>query len=56
MNLSKKTIKHILRILNDKCEECSVPGLPTRNYVVKTKGQIRLIRCFSTKEEGRFLS
>nr|DAG04853.1 MAG TPA: hypothetical protein [Siphoviridae sp. ctGa111] len=55
MNLSKKTIKHILRILNDKCEECPVLGLSTRNYIVKNKRPNKAHTVFFNERRGTFL-
>lgn len=55
MNLSKKSIKHILRILDNKCEECPVTGLPTRNYIVKNKKPNKAHTVFFNERRGTFL-
>ena len=45
MNLSKKTIKHILRILDNKCIE-----VPTKTSAYSSGGRRILTRDFEPKE------
>lgn len=45
MNLSKKTIKHILRILDNKCIE-----VPTKVFAYSSGGRRILTRDFEPKE------
>lgn len=45
MNLSKKTIKHILRILDNKCIE-----VPTKAFAYSSSGRRILTRDFEPKE------